>query len=128
MISLKNFISEKLLVNKNAKFVPSIEDIKELYLNLTLDDIDKKYYDKKIPKLYDGKAWYYKMGDNLLKWFKVWMLLTIYGETKWETIEKEIGHVNVGPLSMQKVFNYDKETDIISANPVSKWETKDISS
>ncbi len=116
-------------VNKDTKLVPLSDTIVDDYKNITIatlynKEIDKKYFDKPIPKLYKTN-WHYKLGLDLTKWFRVWVLLTKYGELSTDELDKKIGKVNYDTLAKQGVFNYDEKTGLISANPVSMWKEKE---
>ena len=116
-------------VNKDTKLVPLSDTIVDDYRNIKIatlhnKEIDKKYYDKPIPDLYKTN-WHYKIKSALCKWFRVWVLLTKYGELSIDELDTKIGKVNYDTLAKQGVFNYDEKAGLVSANPVSMWKEKE---
>ena len=127
MKSLSSFISEKLIIKNVISKKYNINEIKNIYSSIKLEDIDSYYNDTEIPQLYDsrrGGQLTSIIGTTYTHWFKFWMVLTVTGEIDLDLMFNAIGDIYVENLSKQKVINYNSETNIISANPISKWETE----
>lgn len=128
MINLVDYISEKLLINK--EFVSPFADKKELsndgWKNIKLEDVDPEFADVEIDKHKCDKKLYRKDGSPT-QWFLWWMILCIYGPmSKKELLNicgfKETSYTSTwSNMSLDNVIYYDSNLRKSRPNPMSEW-------
>ena len=131
MKSLSNYISEKLIINKEfKKAIQSVDDDDFDWNKLKFEDIDKKYRDADPPR---GIHSLYKKNKEPYQWVKWWMMLTQKSMSKTELFYKSgmIKNTNTkvqthssqfAILNRKNIIKYDSKTRKLYACPISKWQ------
>lgn len=126
MKSLIEYISEKLLINKDYIDPLNKNEIKELgWKNVKIEDVDKQYADININAL-SYKRFYNKDGSPT-NWFAWWMLLCIYGPTTKKEMLRHCGlpegsySKTWADMSSENIVYYDTKRRVTCPRPMSKW-------
>ena len=127
MKSLIEYVSEKLLINKDYVDPLNKNEIKELgWKNVKIEDVDKQYADMNINSASSNKKFYNKDGSPT-NWFAWWMLLCIYDPM---TRKEMLRHCSLpegsysktwADMSSENIVYYDTKRRVTCPRPMSKW-------
>ena len=127
MKSLIEYVSEKLLINKDYVDPLNKNEIKELgWKNVKIEDVDEKYADVNIKSSSTSKKFYKKDGTPT-NWFAWWMILCICGPmTRKELLRccglPEGSYINTWvDMSRFNMIYYDTKRRVSCPKPMSEW-------
>ena len=127
MKSLIEYVSEKLLINKDYVDPLNKNEIKELgWKNVKIEDVDKQYVDININITSSRKKFYNKDGSPT-NWFAWWMLLCVYGPMTRKEMLKQCGlpegsySKTWSDMSSENIVYYDTKRRVTCPRPMSKW-------
>ena len=127
MKSLIEYVSEKLLINKDYVDLLNKNEIKEMgWKNVKIEDVDKQYVDININSTPSYKRFYNKDGSPT-NWFAWWMLLCIYGPMTKKEMLRQCGlpegsySKTWADMSSENIVYYDAKRRVTCPRPMSKW-------